>query len=453
MQRFCLRGKGAYTVSMRVDEDVRERAPFFQHNLLDDPRVRGVLELIYLRNGFEKRAGWAMRGNSIVCALTAALALAHTVAPRVCAQPEDAQRQQTEQESTPARSAFKLGGYVEAFYQWNFNDPSNGVTNFRFDNRHNSFTISNVALDASWDDGALIGRLTLQVGHTPSTYYLSEPNVAGASGANASGAELWKYLQQAYGGYRFGVGGGLTVTAGLFLAPIGPESMAVRDNWNWSRSNLFYGLPFYHTGVRVAYALSEAWTLTVAGYNGWNSVVDNNDEKSVSTQVSYTTERFALGALYLGGVERAPGAPEGRAWRHLFDVYATWTATQRLAFIANLNGGFEPNRYGISAWLAGALYGRVQLSELFFFTLRADSFFEHVASDRGGRASAIFWPAPWIVSGTGTLEFRPHERASVRLEYRHDQAGADMFFGGGASTETVSRASQDTLTLGVTTWF
>jgi len=51
----------------------------------------------------------------------------------------------------------------------NFNNPSNGITNFRgFDNRHNTFSLSNVALDATWDHENLVGRLTLQVGHTAS---------------------------------------------------------------------------------------------------------------------------------------------------------------------------------------------------------------------------------------------------------------------------------------------
>ena len=42
-----------------------------------------------------------------------------------------------------------LHGYVELFYQWNFNEPANGVTAFRgYDNRHNSFTIGAAVVDA-----------------------------------------------------------------------------------------------------------------------------------------------------------------------------------------------------------------------------------------------------------------------------------------------------------------
>jgi hypothetical protein len=358
---------------------------------------------------------------------------------------------------------FTLGGYAEINYQWNFNNPSNRITNFRgFDNRHNTFTISNVALDAQWDYKNIIGRLTLQVGHTPSTYYLGEPALPGSSGANASGAEVWKYIQQAYAGYRIPIGGGLTLQAGIFLSPIGPEGMTVRDNWNWSRSNLFFGLPFYHMGGKATYSLDDRIALTVAVYNGWNNVVDNNSEKSVSLQATYAIpDTLALSVLYFTGVERSPGAPEGRAWRHLFDAHATFRLTPWLEALAHLNGGFEPNAIGTSGWIAGAAYLRFQLAAPLYLALRGDFFHEAVPGNATrGIASAIFWPVQWVSSGTATLDYRPIDRISIRFEYRHDHAASDMYFagsvqgdGGGTTPYVPNRPYQDTLTLGLTSWF
>lgn len=359
-----------------------------------------------------------------------------------------------------SENPFTIGGYVEAYYQWNFADPSNGITNFRgFDNRHNAITLSNVALDARWDDESLIGRVTLQVGSTPSTYYASEPTAPGASGANASGAELWKYVQQAYGGYRFGLGQGLTLAAGLFLSPIGPESMAVHDNWNWSRSNPFFGLPFYHTGARGTYALTEQWAVTLAGYNGWNSVVDNNDEKSLSAQSTYTRQDIVFSLLYFGGVERSKGAAEGRGWRHLSDAHITWHAAPWISLLAHTNGGFERTDFGLSHWATGALYARIRIIEQLSLAIRGDAFYEHAAVNKAGRASPIFWPAPWVSSGTATIVLRPHARVAAHIEYRHDHAGGDMYFAGRAIGDGTAlpfasnRTYQDTLTAGVTTWF
>ncbi len=344
--------------------------------------------------------------------------------------------------------AFTLSGYAEAFYQWNFNQPANGVTDFRgFDNRHNSFTLSNVVLDARWDFKRVIGRLALQVGHTPSTYYLAEPGHGGGAATNRSDADLWRFLQQANVGYALDWGPGVLVEAGLFLSPIGPEAMQVKENWNFSRSNLFFGLPFYHAGVRASVPVTERWSLSLGGYNGWNSVVDNNDPKSLAVQATYTRpKQLAVSLLYFGGIERRRGAPEGPAWRHLFDAHVTWLVTERLSLLVHANAGLEPNALGTAWWTAGALYARVQVLDWLFVAARADVFVEGVPA--GGEA--IFWAAPTMASQTLTVDLRPHPQVSARLEYRHDEAGAQVFFG---RSGLPSQPRQDTVTLGMTTWF
>jgi hypothetical protein len=356
---------------------------------------------------------------------------------------------------------FILGGYAETFFQWNANDPSNAITNYRgFDNRHNSFTLSNLALDALWDEENLMGRVTVQVGNTPSTYYLAEPALAGSGSANATGPELWKYVQQALVGYRSQGGHAWTANAGLCLSPVGPEGIAVRDNWNWSRSNLFFGLPFYHTGVRVMYPFDDERTASFAVFNGWNSVVDNNDEKSVCAQFMFARpSKLTASVLYFGGVERPAGAPEGRPWRHLFDVFASWDVTERLSLLVQADTGFESTRFGTSRWAAGAAYARIRATESVYLAARVDVFDETVASNEAGTASAIFWPVSWVSSGTFTIDYRPVERASFRVEYRHDAAEGDMYFGGDVDGDGVAtpfapnRSRQDTITVGAVTWF
>jgi len=357
---------------------------------------------------------------------------------------------------TTAASAFTLSGAAEAFYQWNFNEPSNGITAQRgFDNRHNTFTVSNVMLDVQWDYERVVGRVALQVGHTPSSYYLAEPGRSGAAGVNGTGSELWKYLQQAFVGYRFPVGRGLLVQAGLFLSPIGPEGIAVRDNWSWSRSTLFFALPYYHTGARASLQLTERWALTLAAYNGWNSVVDNNGEKSVSVQASWAVANsLAVSLLYFGGVERPPGAPEGRAWRHLVDLHTTWVATPMVSLLLHLNGGVEPHALGLSGWVAGALSARFSIRPWLFAAVRAD-----VLHERSGAAAPFFFGVDAVGSATGTIEVKPHARVSFRLEYRRDQATAPLYFRGAVEGDGLTRPwvptrnAQDTATLGVTTWF
>jgi hypothetical protein len=373
-----------------------------------------------------------------------------------------------------------LGGYVEAFWQYNFNRPYNGETAARgFDTRHNTFTLANVVLDASWSVRRDVsGRIALQVGHTPETYYAAEPGTGSAS-RTGLGREVWKFIQQAWVAYLAPVGPGVLLEAGVFLSPIGPEGMAIKDQWNWSRSNLFYGLPFYHTGVRGTVALSPRMNLTLAGYNGWNSVVDNNDDKSLALHWTYNLpDRLTVSALYFSGVERPFGAPGGRGWRHLFDGYCAWHPRSWLSLAVHGNGGFEPisegeqrgaSRYvGTQWWAAGAAYARVRFASWLWFATRADVLVESIANQPAGATSApevIFFSsdrvsANRVASVTATLDTRPRENVSLRVEFRHDNADQPIYFDedntlrpGVNPTRLGRRSTQNTLTLGMTAWY
>jgi hypothetical protein len=394
---------------------------------------------------------------------------AHSTAEETAEASDDAADRPAEEEEAPA--PFTLGGWVEAYWAWNFNEPSNGITDLRgFDNRHNSFNLSNVALDAHWDYEGVNGRITLQWGSTPTTYYLAEtagPNLG--TGVGAQSLSLWQFVQQAFAGYRIPIGNGLNVQAGLFLSPIGDEGMSVRDNWFYSRSNLFYGFPFYHTGIRLSYPIIPELTVYAWAINGWNTVLDNNDEKSILLTVSLTLPTLTANLTYLTGVERPRGAPEGTAWRHVFDLNATLTPIDWLGIQGQITGGWEPNAFGTSGYFAGALAVRVAPIEWLAVSARGDFFWERAASNGMGTASSIFWPVEWVSSATLSVELRPHDQVSFRIEYRHDQAaGATCdgsatqtcaYFRGAVSGDGLtmpfvrSASSQDTLTLGTTAWF
>ena len=326
-----------------------------------------------------------------------------------------------------------VGGYLEAFYQVHFQNPDNRITNLRgFDDRSRTFTLSNVAVDLKAVSEAVTTRVVLQVGQTPSTYYAAEPG----------DGDLWKYIQTATLTYR----GPVVVEAGLFTSPIGPEVIPIKDNMNWSRSNLFFALPFYHTGARVSKALAGDWTGTLAIYNGWNSVVVNNGSPSVAVSIAYATKSTTAQLLYFGGIERESD------WRNLFDALVQTAITDDITLAAQLDGGFEPNAGGTSAWLAAAGYAKYALSSELYVAARADYFAER-------RTRPIFWPARWLASGTLTLAYQPAAGLSVRLEARHDQAASDVFFGGEVAIDPSTMAfipdrdHQDTVTFGATAWF
>jgi Putative beta-barrel porin-2, OmpL-like. bbp2 len=121
--------------------------------------------------------------------------------------------------------------------------------------------------------------------------------------------------------------------------------------------------------------------------------------------------------------------------------------------------GLERNNFGLSDWGAVALYARVQPLSWLYLAARVDRLSEHDGSGPRGTASPIFFPSPWVSEGTFTIEGRPYEQVSIRLEYRHDQAGSDLYFAGavkgnGTTTPYVPNSvAQNTITAGATAWF
>jgi hypothetical protein len=244
------------------------------------------------------------------------------------------------------------------------------------------------------------------------------------------------------------------ITAGLFLAPIGVESIGVKDNWNWSRSNLAFGLPNYLTGVTASHALGCHWTGKAGVVNGWNSVVDDNGYPSVLVLAAYANKPTTAQILYLGGIERPTGSPDGQPWRNLVDMIAQTALTDTISVAAQVDAGVESGDLGKSWWAAGAGYVQLALTSELYAAARGDYFYA-----RSGQASPIFWPSRWVAEATGTLAYQPVAKVSVRFEYRHDQAASDLYFGGDVIIDPTTNAfvpnrnHQDTFLLGITSWF
>ncbi|MGE5186867.1 MAG: outer membrane beta-barrel protein, partial [Acidobacteriota bacterium] len=350
---------------------------------------------------------------------------------------------------------------------WNFREPSNGVTNLRgFDDRHASFTLQNAVVEATWTKGVVSGRIALQVGDEPGAFYAFEPSQAPSGTAPATGPTEWRHIQEAWVAWKLPCYR-LELSGGIFLSPIGAETPIVRDAWNWSRSNLFYFLPYYHAGVRAKHDIGDSgWSVTAALYNGWNNAIDDNDSPSIDVIARYEKGDWSGQVQYFGGIERSPDAPEGQPWRHLFDAYVQGPIVDKLSFIVQADAGFELDTISVpgpavvdatASWSSFAGYLRYDLRKNLFVAARGDFFH----ANRPDAATPIFLPSgvSWVTSATATAAWRPADGLELRAEYRHDQASENAYFGGTVLTDPVTgnaitnRTVQDTITGGVIAWF
>ncbi len=352
-----------------------------------------------------------------------------------------------------------LAGYAEVHYGYDANQPKGGQTLLRaFDQRANSFMVDNAVLDVAWQKGPVQGRVALQVGATAASYYRSEVSQPG-TGINAtSDGSLWQNIQQAWLGYKINDAGTWSAQAGLFMSSIGPEVIAVKDNWNWSRSDLFAFLPAYHAGAKLNWQATPTFSMMAMLCNGWNSAVDNNDGKSLQLQAQWTGEKLQAGLLYMGGNERNTGAKEGTPWRHLGDAWLTWQVADHVWLMGHVDGGAELTNQGTASWLGAALYAKVQLAEKWFMAVRGDTLGEQRATDAAGVMSdAMLMPVARLSSATLTFDWRPANFLLVRAEGRGDWSDGKAFIAGTPDVvggePIANSASRFTAMLGVTAWF
>ncbi|MBK9032391.1 MAG: outer membrane beta-barrel protein [Myxococcales bacterium] len=334
-------------------------------------------------------------------------------------------------EPTPVTPTVTVGGSIETYYQYSLARPRAGLAGLRLEPAHGAFTLAAATLDATATGDRWHGRVALATGATAAAVYATEPTPA-----------TWQLVREANAGAALGAD--VTVDAGLFLSPIGPEALASKDDWNWSRSTPFLALPAYHVGARATRPLGHGLTAQAWIVNGWNAAVDTNRWKSVMVAGTWADASTTAQILYAGGVERPTGAAAGAPWRHLVDAYATRALTDAIEVMAHADAGREDGADGGHRWLAGALYGRWRPSPALELAARVDGV--HEWSDAG--ATPLLLGVEQLIAGTLTASWRAAPQLLVRGELRHDRASADVLPG-----RDGLRRDQTTATAAMTAWF
>ncbi len=351
-------------------------------------------------------------------------------------------------ESKDGRLEYELNAFVEVYYTWNFNEPSNGVNAFRiFNPRHNTFGLSTAAIENYFRYDRVFLNLALWFGDTPNVIYDSEPTVPGGDGVPESNSELWRIIQQANVGWVAPLGRGLELAGGLFVSPISIESIRVHENYNWSSAYLLYFVPFYFVGAQAKYPIAPDASLTVGVYNGYANAVNDNGRFSVVAAFEGGTEGpLEWKGVYYGGFNSAEQFAEP-AWLSMFELAGTLDLHPAVLAV-DLNGGFEPSSLGTTWWVGSSLYTAYKPFRWLWLAARGELFREEVAEEDGTVAPAVLTASPWLGSVTGTVDFKPAPNFSFRLEYRWEQATNDVFF-----TADGVGSTQNTITAGTTAWF
>jgi Putative beta-barrel porin-2, OmpL-like. bbp2 len=324
-----------------------------------------------------------------------------------------------------------FGGFLDAYYSWDVNDPPEDPISFRaFDVHHNSLTFSQADLQMSkavGDSSPLGYMLDMAVGPTADLVNGGDFGIG-----NSTAAHFMQY-------YMSAKAGSATLDFGKFVTPHGAELIDNRGNWNYSRGILFtWAIPFYHFGLRAAVPLGDKATFTGFLVNGWNNVVDNNRGKTGGLSIALNpSDSFSIIQNYMVGQEQ----PGENFVRNLFDTVATIKLGDKVTFMANYDYGRDRVASGSGGdvhWQGIATYLRLQPSEKFAFTPR----FEYYSDPMGFTTGT-----PQILREiTLTPEFTVSDNLVMRFEYRHDWGTEPTFAVNDPSDDA---GKQDTLGVGM----
>jgi hypothetical protein len=365
-----------------------------------------------------------------------------------------------------------ISGYIDSYYLTAFNRPKSGnllgkdqLAGRAFDRVADQFALglvqtklmysnrkSDLVVDLTFGPNAELGNF----GNTTGAFNLYRPQTAYTAALYGTSAAI----KQAYFTYRLLPK--LSFTVGQFGTHIGYEVIDAPLNYNYSLSNLFNNGPFYHVGLKAAYAFNDKTSLMVGVVNNWDNLFDDNRQKSLISQLMFKPlDTWTVYLNWIGGssddtylttlVQNGPangGLPEvfGNYQRNLFDLTTNYQLTPKFYLGLNAaygwykfhtNGATEQSvvseKFGSDtpSWGGVALYSNYAISDVFGIGVRYEHF-EDKNSVRYLQATnnSLTVTTP-ITLAAGKLQVKP--------EFRMDTSPSKYYenrYGEGTGTQT-----------------
>lgn len=313
-----------------------------------------------------------------------------------------------------------FSGFLDGYYSYNANRPSNaanGQTNdfYNFNDKTDQFNLSAAKLTVNHDPDPVGVHVDLLWGRTNVLIH------------SVSDKSTDNYVEQAYISTKSPKTHNTEIDIGQFVTSAGAEVIEAKDDWNYSRSNLFaYAIPFYHFGVRTSTPVTSTWTAGVQVVNGWNNVVDNNGGLTIGLTSALTKPKFGWAFDYYTGPEITDTQ---KGYRNLIDTTVTLTPSAKFSAYVNydylqnhspavfdVSPAASEHLQGIAFAAHGAVTGKSSLTGRF-------EYFD----DNEGFATGT---AQNMKEFTGTYEYKWAAGLLSRIEYRHDWSDQAVYHKG-----------------------
>ena len=237
-------------------------------------------------------------------------------------------------------SPVTFSGYVEAYYQYDFNKPAdNNRPGFIYShNRHNEFNLNLGFLKGSYNTERVRANFAMASGTYMNANYAAETGVL-------------KNIFEANAGIKISKKKNLWIDAGIFSSHIGFESAISKDCWTLTRSMLADNSPYFESGAKITYTTdNNKWIVSGLLLNGWQRIkrVDGNSLMSYGTQVQYKPNATTtLNYSSFIGTDKPDSA---RQWRYFHNLYGIFNVTDKFGITAGFDIGSEQKANPAVIW-------------------------------------------------------------------------------------------------------
>jgi hypothetical protein len=279
-------------------------------------------------------------------------------------------------------------GYMSLSYNYNTNDPTDRLNQFRvfdFNENEPQLDVAQLVIQHAVDETSRYGfRFNMIAGS-------GVPEVTAAYGMFRDKSTLIAHhfdIPEAYASYVAAAGKGLRFDLGKFVTHLGYEVIGGYDGYNdnFSRGFIFgYGVPFTHTGIKASYTFSSRISSALLITNGSDAVTRLNGGVTIGGQLAATLSKSIVVTFnFLHGPERPHNAHDQRS---VYEVTGIWKPIPRL--LLGMDSLYADEDHASldgsdAVWKGFAGYAKYGLTRQFSLAFRGEIF----GDDGGSRTGA-----------------------------------------------------------------
>jgi hypothetical protein len=195
---------------------------------------------------------------------------------------------------------------VDTNYMYDYNHPIDHTLDGTTEGeRTGEFNIQALNIGGDFHAGNMQGRILTQFGSVSTAV---PRNDASYSQGQWDLADAYRYLSEMYAGYHINVNHGLNLQVGDFLSFIGLFSYYSFDNWMYQPSYVSSNTPWFFTGFRAQWFVTNKLKIEPWFINGWQTYAKYNGRHGLGGQIlwrptgnlDFVFNTYALGRDTLG---------------------------------------------------------------------------------------------------------------------------------------------------------